>query len=760
LDKLLNYKPFALFIILLCLGMVKYAYAYAQAPVISPKPQPVILHLDSTGYYKVDPYDIASITNGTDSALHLKINPASFNCTTKGKNVVSLTAFDNGTPPKPTPENVSLDLPVGVTFDPSGNMFISENEGACVRKVTPDGTVTKFAGSGQGGYVDGVGTNAAFTSPHGITCDSLGNLYLVDGGSAGLGYYPSIRKITPAGVVSTIYTGDYFVSPFGIAIDKKGILYITDEIDNFVGMIKPGDKFPTTLAGRRAEGGYVDGVSEIAQLNGPRGITIDDAGNVYVCENPNYAIRKITPDGTVSTFAGTGHSKAVDDPDINTLLAPFDVKISSSGYFYLSDWVHILRISPDGKDKTVICNDSRLNGILMVIDKCDNIYLSDNNSTIQKVTPAGVFSTVIGTGYRGHVNGNVGPFACQITTVPIDVNVLSTPAITSVFKDVVLTNCSNLADYTIKATATDNCPGIIKFTQTPAPNIPLSNNTSVKVIVTATDETGATASTSFNVDTRYVGSPPGRSVSVTASSAQICEGTPVTFTANVINGDVGTSYQWLVNGANTGPNDPVFTTSNLKDGDIINCAVTTGGGCGIPNTGFDIKMTVGPYPTISLNPSEKILAGTSVQLNPTVTGNIASYVWTPATGLSDPYSPNPLASPTETTTYQLKVTTDIGCDATAGVTVNVTHQINIPNAFTPNGDGINDLWNIAYLSNYTKCTVNIYDRYGSLVFQSIGYGKPWNGTYNGKKAPVGEYYYVIDLKDGSKPRAGGVTVLR
>jgi len=758
LHKLKYHKPFIQFVIVLCLGMVQCAYS--QTPIIVPKPQPVILHLDSTGYYKVDPYDIADITNGTDSVLKFKINPPSFNCTTKGKNVVSLTAFDNGTPPIPTPRNVTLNAPISVTFDPKGNMYISEDGGSCVKKVTPDGTVTKFAGSGQRGYADGVGINAVFCSPHGITCDTLGNLYLVDAGSPVLGTYPSVRKITQAGVVSTVYTGDYFKAPFGIALDKKGNIYVSDQGTSNIDVIKPGAKFPITLAGTGYPG-YVDGVQRYAQFNMPSGMTVDDAGNVYVCENPNFTVRKITPDGTVSTFAGTGHSKASDDPDINTLLTAYDVKISSSGYFYVSDWIHILRISPDGKDKAVICSDPNLNGIMMALDDCDNIYLAGvNENIIEKVNAAGVFSIIAGTGYSGDVDGNIGPFTCQISTAPINVNAQSQPNFTSVFNDVTLTNCSNLADYTIKATATDNCPSTIKFTQTPAANISLSNNTTVPVTVTATDETGGTASTTFNVRTRYVGSPPGRSVSVTASSAQICEGTPVTFTANVINGDVGTSYQWLLNGANTGPDDPVFTTNDLKDGDIVNCAVTTGGGCGIPNTGFDVKMTVGPYPTISLNPNEKILSGTSVQFNPTVTGNIASYVWTPATGLSDPSSPNPLASPAETTTYQLKATTDVGCDATASVTVTVAHQINIPNTFTPNGDGINDLWEIAYLSNYTKCIVNIYDRYGSLVFQSIGYGKPWNGTYNGKKAPVGEYYYLIDLKDGSKAMAGGLTVLR
>jgi gliding motility-associated-like protein len=84
----------------------------------------------------------------------------------------------------------------------------------------------------------------------------------------------------------------------------------------------------------------------------------------------------------------------------------------------------------------------------------------------------------------------------------------------------------------------------------------------------------------------------------------------------------------------------------------------------------------------------------------------------------------------------------------------------IPNTFTPNGDGINDLWAIKYLDSYTAGTVKIYNRNGGLIFQSKGYPKAWNGTFNGRPLPTGVYYYVIDLKDGSPVRSGDVSILR
>jgi gliding motility-associated-like protein len=89
-----------------------------------------------------------------------------------------------------------------------------------------------------------------------------------------------------------------------------------------------------------------------------------------------------------------------------------------------------------------------------------------------------------------------------------------------------------------------------------------------------------------------------------------------------------------------------------------------------------------------------------------------------------------------------------------------TQSIVIPNVFSPNGDNINDVWNIRALKDYTNCTVEIYNRWGQLVFRSMGYQQPWDGTYNGKPLPVATYYYLIDLRNGEKPLAGSVTLLR
>lgn len=168
-------------------------------------------------------------------------------------------------------------------------------------------------------------------------------------------------------------------------------------------------------------------------------------------------------------------------------------------------------------------------------------------------------------------------------------------------------------------------------------------------------------------------------------------------------------------------------------------------------------------PALDAGKDQIILEGGEVQLTATVTASpdlTLSYKWTPSTGLDKDNILNPVASPSRDITYQLTVTTDQGCFATDDVFVHVLQNPEIPNTFTPNGDGINDEWNIKYLSSYPKATVNVFNRYGGKVYSGTGTTKSWDGKYNGEYVPVGVYYYVIDPKNGRKIISGSLTVLR
>jgi gliding motility-associated-like protein len=201
------------------------------------------------------------------------------------------------------------------------------------------------------------------------------------------------------------------------------------------------------------------------------------------------------------------------------------------------------------------------------------------------------------------------------------------------------------------------------------------------------------------------------------------------------------------------------TISTANAGHTVYTFTPTGNQCGVP---AQITITVNPPPVLTMGPDVTITDGASTTLNVSVTGNIASYLWKPSSGLNNPAIEDPVASPSTNTVYTLLVTDDNNCETSGSVTVTVSgrSKISVPNAFSPNGDGINDTWVITNLSVYPGATVDVFNRYGQPVFHSENSSKAWDGTYNGKPLPVGTYYYIIDLKNNEKKTAGSVTIFK
>ena len=187
-----------------------------------------------------------------------------------------------------------------------------------IRKITPAGVVTTFAGTaGQSGSADGTGAAARFTNPEGTAVDGAGNVYVADT------FNDTIRKITPAGVVTTLAgtagqggsadgTGAAarFAFPTGVAVDGAGNVYVADTDNDTIRKITPAGVV-TTLAGTAGQSGSADGTGAAARFNSPFGLAVDGAGNIYVADEDNDAIREITPAGVVSTLAGTAGQAVV-----------------------------------------------------------------------------------------------------------------------------------------------------------------------------------------------------------------------------------------------------------------------------------------------------------------------------------------------------------------------------------------------------------------------------------------------------------------
>jgi gliding motility-associated-like protein len=291
----------------------------------------------------------------------------------------------------------------------------------------------------------------------------------------------------------------------------------------------------------------------------------------------------------------------------------------------------------------------------------------------------------------------------------------------------------------------------------------LANGDQVQVEITPTaglcSSGVATATVAVTLTTS-----PAPTVSIAAQPAgPVCAGTPVTYSiSQSANTGTGVQYQWQVDGTNvTGQTATTFTSSTLRNGQVVTLVLTATTACGQPATATSnaVAAAISPVVTVSAGPNQTIFEGGQVVLQGTMSGT-GPATWSPSTGLtfgSDPLRPT--AAPTVTTTYTLTAGTG-GCASTSQVTVVVLDALLIPNAFTPNGDGDDDTWQIDRIGNFNDNKVIVFNRWGNKIFETNHYqrGNEWDGTIKGSPAPLGTYYYVITLGNG-KSYTGPLTVL-
>lgn len=204
--------------------------------------------------------------------------------------------------------------------------------------------------------------------------------------------------------------------------------------------------------------------------------------------------------------------------------------------------------------------------------------------------------------------------------------------------------------------------------------------------------------------------------------------------------------------------DGLFNPGRAGDGlHTIIYSFTGDNGC---TASIPQDITVYPTPLADAGPDKGLLSGGSVTLEGKGEGNQLTILWSPVTSMQGFTTLTPVVSPVEDIRYTLMVTSAEGCKAQDEVLVKVMKKPVIPNAFSPNGDGINDKWIILYLDSYPGCTVDIFNRYGQRVFRSTGYGTPWDGTMNGNALPVGTYYWIVNPRNGRPVEKGAVTIIR
>ena len=318
--------------------------------------------------------------------------------------------------------SAELSAASGVAMDGAGNLYFADNQNNRIRKVTPDGTITTAAGNGTQGYN---GDNIAATSaelyyPQSIAVDGVGDLYIVDSGNK------RIRKVTPGGTITTVagngaegYNGDNIAAtsaelwcPEGVAVDGAGSLYIADLCNQRIRKVTL-DGIITTVAGNGYHNGYANvggysgdgGPAASAELNDPIGVAVDGSGNLYIADQGNNRIRKVTPGGTITSVAGTGTAGYNGDNIAATnaeLSYPQSVAVDGSGNLYIADYDNnrIRKVAPDGTITTVAGNgtygyngdniaatSAGINGsIAVAVDGVGNLYIADyTNQRIRKV---------------------------------------------------------------------------------------------------------------------------------------------------------------------------------------------------------------------------------------------------------------------------------------------------------------------------------------------------------------------------------------
>ncbi|MFC0512931.1 gliding motility-associated C-terminal domain-containing protein [Mucilaginibacter angelicae] len=683
-----------------------------------------------------------------------------------------------------------LNHPTSLYADDNGGVYIADRDNNVIKYVTPAGTVITFAGSGAAGTANGPGSTASFHGPSAVCLGADGFLYVADT------YNNMIRKISPTGLVSTFagtggqgnHNGSIssatFNQPVGICTDASGNFYVA-EFSGYIRKITPEGQV-SNFAGNGTSG-FNDGQGTSAIFNQPANITTDAAGNILVADYK--LIRSITPSGYVTTIAGQGGSFAY----IAGVATGHDGTVyfsDAGGFIYYIDKtgaVVTLAGNPSAIESDGIGTSASFNfplgismgkgGQLFVVDFGANSIrqISTTGYHIDKPLPPGLsFDPQTGkitgtptapsdltdytvTAYNTDGNSS---FTFQIKVIPA---ALKPQAITfGPIPDKITTD----ADFDPGATSDNGSIPITYSSDNPAVAVIVNN----KVVIKGAGSAHITANQPGN-GIYSPAQPVTQNLTVNAAPLQ-----PQTITFSPISDKTYGDPAFSPGAFSSNNSIPVTYSSNNSA-----VAIIVNGQIVIKGTG-PVTITASQAGNNAYLPANPVTQAFLVKpalltitaqnktrpahvANPVLTVTYSGFVYgeddavlttqpvisTAADLSSDPGDYAITVSGVEAANY-----TPFYVDGTLTVQVTMT----IPNTFTPNGDGKNDTWKIPSLQYYPGCTVDIYNRYGQHVFQSHGYTTEWNGTYNQSALPTGTYYYLIDLKNKSAVLSGYIVLLR
>ncbi len=370
-----------------------------------------------------------------------------------------------------------------------------------------------------------------------------------------------------------------------------------------------------------------------------------------------------------------------------------------------------------------------------------------NSSSFNFIIPAQSLPGVYRMRLAVAESGNINAFQCRIYSQPFSFTVIASPVTTAINDGPTCEGGTTILAATGGIQYTWNGPN--SFTATGS-TIQLGNvqtNQAGKYYVVVSNATGC-----INKDSTSVIINPLPLASTGFSNTSFCLKDSVQLIAAG-----GLTYQWI---PATGLSDANVFNPKASPEESVQYMVIVSNQFLCKDTSF-VTLNVIQPPIADAGSDKIIFQGQSIQLAGSIIGQGNNFSWSPPTYIDDILSLQPFINPPVDASYILKTTSNFGCGTYSDTMyVKVYKNIFVPNAFSPNGDGINDTWNIPALITYSFFELAVYNRYGQLVFQTKNTAKPWDGTYKGKPMPVGSYNYFINLGESQDILKGSVLIIR
>jgi gliding motility-associated-like protein len=654
--------------------------------------------------------------------------------------------------------------PAAIFIDKDGNLFVPDMTNNRIQKwasgATTGVTVAGGNGSGSGAH--------QFNRPTGVAVDKDGNIYIADQNNG------RIQKWAP-GATSGVTIGSGIGSPTRLCFDDSGNLYVSAQNDDRILMFADASGPARVVAGGNGNG------RGAGQLSSPTGIFVDSKNNIYICDTDNTRIQKWAIGASSGTTVAT----------LNT--NPLGIYVDKTENMYICDYTGyaVIKWSLGASSGAIIAggngpgsNPNQIKPVGIFMDNHNNLFVSDfDNARIIKFSNiyTGSYTTLQAGTYTAKITTTSG---CIVTSNPIVIIDQTIPQINITANKItacpqsppIFTASINSGGSAPKLQWKVNGVDVPNENATTFSSTTLTENDIVSCSLTNLDQCVSSAITSSNtiILQKAIETP---SIQITVDNNNICKGATQTFEAKVQNAGSNPSYQWRLNNIPIiGAQDThTFSTNQLNDADIISCVVTSNASyCQASSTANsnNININVNPIltPTIKISTDEKrIYEGLNVTFVAYTQneGNRPTYIWK----INDEI----VHTGGQTfTTNKLKFDDKISCELLVNdgcvsinsilsnvLTVNVikVEKVIPPNAFTPNGDGVNDVWNIDELRVFPKCVVRIFAQNGTEVFWSTGYRVPWDGFYKSKACPAGVYFYIIDL-NGKQKISGSLTIMK